>query len=72
MSVLSAQNISYFYRTKYQTVQAVNEVSCDLEAGLLYALVGKSGSGKNNITFSSGRVRAAAERAYSCTRQGPE
>ena len=49
MCVLSAQNISYFYRTKYQTVQAVNEVSCNLEAGLLHALVGKSGSGKTTL-----------------------
>ena len=45
MSVLSVQSVSYSYKTKYQTVQAVKDVSCDLSAGTFYALVGKSGSG---------------------------
>lgn len=49
MAVLSAQSLSYAYRTKYQTVQAVKEVSCNLEAGLFYALTGKSGSGKTTL-----------------------
>ena len=49
MSVLSAQSLSYSYKTKYQTVQAVKEVSCDLNAGTFYALVGKSGSGKTTL-----------------------
>ena len=33
MSVLSVQSVSYSYKTKYQTVQAVKDVSCDLSAG---------------------------------------
>ena len=49
MSVLSAQRLSYSYKTKYQTVQAVKEVYCDLNAGIFYALVGKSGSGKTTL-----------------------
>lgn len=49
MPVLSAQNLSYSYKTKYQTVQAVKEVSCDLNAGTFYALIGKSGSGKTTL-----------------------
>lgn len=49
MPVLSAQSLSYSYKTKYQTVQAVKEVSCDLNAGTFYALVGKSGSGKTTL-----------------------
>ncbi len=49
MAVLSARNLSYSYRAKYQTVQAVKEVSCDLDAGTFYALVGKSGSGKTTL-----------------------
>ena len=40
MSVLSVQSVSYSYKTKYQTVQAVKDVSCDLSAGTFYALVG--------------------------------
>ena len=43
MSVLSVQSVSYSYKTKYQTVQAVKDVSCDLSAGTFYALVGKMG-----------------------------
>ena len=35
MSVLSVQSVSYSYKTKYQTVQAVKDVSCDLSAGTL-------------------------------------
>ena len=49
MSVLSVQSVSYSYKTKYQTVQAVKDVSCDLSAGTLYALVGKSGRGKTTL-----------------------
>ena len=49
MPVLSAQNLSYSYKTKYQTVQAVKDVSCDLYAGTFYALIGKSGSGKTTL-----------------------
>mgnify|MGYP000723737634 CR=1 FL=1 len=48
MSVLSVQSVSYSYKTKYQTVQAVKDVSCDLSAGTLYALVGFKGY----MTFS--------------------
>ena len=49
MSVLSVQQVSFSYRTKYQTVHAVKEVSCSMEPGFLYALVGKSGSGKTTF-----------------------
>ncbi len=49
MAVLSVRSLSYSYKTKYQTVQAVKEVSCDLNAGTFYALVGKSGSGKTTL-----------------------
>lgn len=49
MCVLSLQQVSFAYRTRYQTVYAVKEVSCALETGALYALVGKSGSGKTTL-----------------------
>lgn len=49
MCVLFLQQVSFAYRTRYQTVYAVKEVSCALEAGALYALVGKSGSGKTTL-----------------------
>ena len=49
MSVLSATNVIYEYRNAYQTVRAVNGVSCEFEQGLVYAIVGSSGSGKTTF-----------------------
>lgn len=49
MELLTAQEVSYQYKTKYQTVFAVNSVSCKFEQGNLYAIVGKSGSGKTTF-----------------------
>lgn len=49
MVILSAKDLSYSYKTKYQTVQAVQNVSCELEKGNYYALIGKSGSGKTTL-----------------------
>lgn len=46
---LTVDNVSYSYRTKYQTVNAVKEVSCAFESGSFYALIGKSGSGKSTL-----------------------
>lgn len=46
---ITLDNVSYSYRTKYQTVNAVKEASCEFEPGLFYALVGKSGSGKTTL-----------------------
>lgn len=47
--LLSLNDVSFSYRTKYQTVNAVKNVSCEFEAGRLYAVVGKSGSGKTTL-----------------------
>lgn len=49
MSVLSAENISYTYQSKYQKVHALSRISCDFEAGKFYAIVGQSGSGKSTL-----------------------
>lgn len=49
MTQLTVENVSYSYRTKYQTVYAVKEVSCAMEPGVFYALIGKSGSGKTTL-----------------------
>ncbi len=46
---LTLDNISFSYRTKYQTVQAVKNASCSFEQGKLYAVIGKSGSGKTTL-----------------------
>ena len=49
MSILSLQSVRYSYGNKYQTVEALRDVSCSFEQGLIYAIVGKSGSGKSAI-----------------------
>lgn len=49
MSVLKAENVTYVYQSKYQQVKALDEVSCDFEAGEFYAIVGQSGSGKTTL-----------------------
>lgn len=41
--------MSYSYKTKYRTVQALKGVSCSFEQGKVYAIVGKSGSGKTTM-----------------------
>ncbi len=49
MSILTATNVEYTYRTRYQTVHALQGVSCEFEPGKAYAIVGRSGSGKTTL-----------------------
>ena len=41
--------LSYSYRTKYQTVHAVKDATCVFESGKMYAIMGESGSGKSTL-----------------------
>lgn len=49
MSILKAEEVSYIYKSKYQTVEAVSDVSCTFDTGKVYAIVGHSGSGKTTF-----------------------
>ncbi|MDR0671433.1 MAG: ABC transporter ATP-binding protein [Oscillospiraceae bacterium] len=49
MPILEAKDVSYSYRNKYQTIEAVKHVSCAFETGQFYAIVGHSGSGKTTF-----------------------
>lgn len=49
MSILSLEEVSYTYKTKYQRVEAVKGITYDFEPGRVYAIVGKSGSGKTTL-----------------------
>lgn len=49
MTILKAENLNYSYRTKYQTIEAVRDVSCEFETGKMYAITGESGSGKTTL-----------------------
>lgn len=47
--IIKAVNVSYIYQTKYQKTKALSEVSCSFERGKVYAITGKSGSGKSTF-----------------------
>ncbi len=49
MTILTAENLTFSYQNKYQTVTAVRDVSVSFQSGLCYAIVGKSGSGKTTL-----------------------
>ena len=49
MEILRAEHVSYSYKSKYQKVDAVKDVSCVFEKGKFYAIVGESGSGKSTF-----------------------
>ena len=46
---ITAHNVSYQYKTKYQTVEAVKEVTFTVKSGEFCAIIGKSGSGKTTL-----------------------
>ena len=49
MAILNLEQVSFFYQSKYQRVQAVKQVSFAFEPGRFYAVMGKSGSGKSTL-----------------------
>ena len=49
MAILSANEVHYSYKSKYQTVHAVRGVTYNFESGKFYAIVGKSGCGKTTF-----------------------
>ncbi len=64
MEIIKVENISYTYRSKYQTTQAIKNIACTFETGVMYSIIGKSGSGKSTFLSllagmdlpSSGRI----------------
>ena len=49
MERIRVESVSYSYQNKYQTVEAVKEVTCSFESGKMYVITGESGSGKSTI-----------------------
>ncbi len=47
--IIEAVKVGYIYQTKYQKTKALSEVSCFFERGKVYAITGKSGSGKSTF-----------------------
>ena len=55
MERIAVENVSYSYQNKYQTIEAVKQVSCTFESGKLYVVTGESGSGKSTfLSFLAG------------------
>ena len=48
-TMLELKNVTYTYESKYQKVQALRGVDCTFEGGRVYAVIGKSGSGKTTM-----------------------
>jgi len=49
MQTLTINDVSYTYKSKYQTVKAVDGVNYTFEPGKFYAVIGRSGSGKTTL-----------------------
>ena len=49
MNILELQDVSYNYNSRFQRVDAMKHISCAFEPGKVYAIVGKSGSGKSTM-----------------------
>ena len=47
MSILRLENVTYSYENKYQKNQVLKGIFAEFERGKIYALIGKSGSGKS-------------------------
>ncbi len=45
--ILELSHINFSYRSRYQTVSVLKDLSCGFERGKVYGIVGKSGSGKS-------------------------
>jgi len=50
--LLSVQNLKKYFATDRGIVQAVNDISFDIEVGETFGLVGESGSGKSTTAFT--------------------
>ena len=49
MERIKVESVSYSYQNKYQTVEAVKDVTCTFETGKMYVITGESGSGKSTF-----------------------
>ena len=49
MERIKVESVSYSYQNKYQTVEAVKEVTCTFETGKMYVITGESGGGKSTF-----------------------
>ena len=55
-NLLEVQNLSVVYKTQFETVQAVNNVSFSLRRGQTMGLVGETGAGKTTTSLAIMRL----------------
>ncbi len=48
-NMITAEGVGYTYQSKYLRTRALSEVTCSFERGKIYAITGKSGSGKSTF-----------------------
>jgi len=49
LSIITLDSVKYTYGNRYQSMEALQNVSCTFEQGKIYAIIGKSGSGKSTM-----------------------
>jgi putative ABC transport system ATP-binding protein len=49
LSIITLDSVKYTYDNRYQSMEALQNVSCTFEQGKIYAIIGKSGSGKSTM-----------------------
>ena len=49
MPIITMDAVKYAYGSRYHTMEALKDVSCTFEQGKIYAIIGKSGSGKSTM-----------------------
>ncbi len=49
MCIIRLDSVQYSYVNRYQAVEALENVSCSFDQGKIYAIIGKSGSGKSTM-----------------------
>ena len=49
MSIIELKDVKYVYNTKYQKVEALKDINCSFDEGVVYAVMGASGSGKTTM-----------------------
>lgn len=49
MSILELKNVCYKYSGRHQNVEVLKNINCSFDRGKIYAIIGKSGSGKTTM-----------------------
>ena len=55
-SLISVKNLSVKYITDIKSIQAVRDVSFEINPGEIFGLVGESGSGKSTVVQAMMRI----------------